>query len=701
MHARIAWAVLVLTTFAFLLDTAFTAAHRPLLSEVTWADHGWPLAPLSAVGCALMGALIVRRYPRQPLGWLLSVASLLSVTLAAEAYSIWVLAGDGPGSDYWAHVAAWASPVLGWPAFTALILIFLMAPDGRLASPRWRWAFWVTVVGLGLHTLGSLTIDPTVVVYGEDRGYRPVSGPLLSSGVLLVAAGLVASAVSLAVRLRRAQHDERRQLLWITSAAVLLALGVLAILLVPRLQGEEGTWLAALPLRLAQVAVPLCVAVAVLRHRLLQIDLIVSRALVLALATGLVSAGYVVVVVALGVVLGGGTSGFWPSLLATAAVALAFQPIRRRVVHVADRLAFGTAASPYRALADFSRRLGDSPLPAVLLPSVAEAAAQAVGASHAVVRLHLEGGPDEVALWPPSGTDARPAGGVAVPVVDRGQTLGSITVAMPPGRPLRHQEHELLADLADQAGLAFLNARLTLELSARVDQLTLRNDELSDSRRRLITSADEERSRLERAITREVVPHLAPLPTRLRQLSRSDLGATPGQDVAPVGPLVESLSRALEALREITRGVFPAQLVRSGLPAALRSLLGRAQGGGHLAITDHALGRRFSPETESAAYFCAVEAVRELGTPVVVLDVQHDRLHLTVTGGDRGDLPLAHMRDRVQAAGGELSTAGHDGHTVIDLWGPPPDAPTAVTVPADRASGADQGAGRRPPTTPR
>ncbi len=56
MRARIAWCVVGLTAIAVILDTLFTAAHRPLLSEATWADHGWPLAPLAGLGCALMGA---------------------------------------------------------------------------------------------------------------------------------------------------------------------------------------------------------------------------------------------------------------------------------------------------------------------------------------------------------------------------------------------------------------------------------------------------------------------------------------------------------------------------------------------------------------------------------------------------------------------------------------------------------------------
>ena len=190
MRARIAWAVVGLTTVAFILDTWFTAAHHSLLSEETWADHGWPLSSLAGLGYAVMGALIISRYPRHRLGWLLSAASLLSVTLATDAYSTWVLDGDGPGSAYWAHVAAWAGPLLGWPAFTAQIIVFLTAPDGHLLSPRWRWAAWVALAGVTLHTLGTLTIRPGEVVVGEDFGNRAVSLPLLTVGWMLVAAAL-------------------------------------------------------------------------------------------------------------------------------------------------------------------------------------------------------------------------------------------------------------------------------------------------------------------------------------------------------------------------------------------------------------------------------------------------------------------------------------------------------------------------------
>ena len=192
---------------------------------------------------------------------------------------------------------------------------------------------------------------------------------------------------------------------------------------------------------------------------------------------------------------------------------------------------------------------------------------------------------------------------------------------MPAGRPLRPREQRLLADLADQAGMAFRNARLTAELSVQVEQLSMRTRELDQSRARLISAGDAERSRLERAIARQVLPHLAPLPERLRQLSQSDPHGPDALGLPRCSSRSSaSLNAALESLREITRGVFPAQLARSGLPAALASLLARtdalrAAGGRGL----RGQGRRFDPRVEAAAYFCVAEAARAFDDPVAVV----------------------------------------------------------------------------------
>ncbi len=172
VHARVAWVVLGVSVTCAVVDTVITAAYLPLLSQEAWAHHGWPLATSAALGCALMGALIVSRHPRHLIGWLLCAASLSSISLATETYALWVLDHGGPGPETAAHVAGWVSVLIGAPfAITALTLVFLIAPDGRLRSRRWRWAARASVLGLLCYTAAVLTLPPTE--FRQRRRERP------------------------------------------------------------------------------------------------------------------------------------------------------------------------------------------------------------------------------------------------------------------------------------------------------------------------------------------------------------------------------------------------------------------------------------------------------------------------------------------------------------------------------------------------
>lgn len=660
MRARVPQLILAVTLVCVVLDTMITAEYASLLADATWARHGWPLATAATLGCALMGALILGRHPRHPIGWLLCVASLASVSLVTETYSRWVLDHDGPGSETAGRVAAWVSNLVGGPmAITAVALILLLSPDGHLPSRRWRWVARGTVAGLAIYSTAVLTIPPAD--FEPNSTDATLSVPtlvLFNVGILLIVVGLVTSAVGVVRRLRRASGQARRQLLWVASAGAFLAFGFVFLLVAQAVQDKQ-TLLGATPLFSAYLTFPVCTAVAVLRHQLFDIDVIVNRAMVLGLATALVAVGYVGLVVGLGGALGSGTGGFWPSLLATAAVAMAFQPLRRRVVRLADRIAYGPAATPYEALADFSRRLGDSPDPSDLLPAVAEAAGEAVSARSATARLHVPGSPDQVAGWP---AGAEPAGvSLSVPVMDVGGALGRLTVSLPAGRSPRPGERRLLEDLAGQAAVAFHNARLAAELAHQVAQLDEQTLALARSRQRLITAGDAERDRLERSIAREVVPHIAVLPARLDSLAGMSRPALDGSELTP---LVTRANTALEALREITRGVYPAQLTRAGLEPALRSLTGRL--GAHLQVEVPlpALDARVA----AAAYFCAAEALGALAGPLVVeLRASDEQLHLVVTGCQQVQVPMDRMRDRVETAGGHLSHEESDGAAVLDV----------------------------------
>jgi GAF domain-containing protein len=270
------------------------------------------------------------------------------------------------------------------------------------------------------------------------------------------------------------------------------------------------------------------VGVAIFRYRLYDIDVILSRSIVPGVLAVFGSAGYIVVVVGIGVVLvavgAPGSTLYWPSLVATALVAVAFQPVRRHVLRLADQLVYGNRAAPYEALATLSRRLADSPSPHALPARVAEATGRAVGAARILVRLGEpeEPAPTRTATWSDPGSTRIGGPALVLPVQDMGEQVGSIEVTMPPGRALRTFERQLLDDVAAQAGVAFRNALLETELAARVEQSEAQTAELAASRRRLLGVEDEARERLAGAIRRGVVPHLAAVDTGLSAAPADD-----------------------------------------------------------------------------------------------------------------------------------------------------------------------------------
>ena len=177
-------------------------------------------------------------------------------------------------------------------------------------------------------------------------------------------------------------RDRRLQLLWIASSAVVLATTWLALWLTDILLSPTP-WVFYVAVYLAYIGVSVSVGVAILRYRLYDIDVILGRAIVLGVLAVFVTVGYVVVVVAIGRVLGAvktSVNGLvWPSIVAMALVAVAFQPLRRYVMLLGDRLMYGEQAVPYEALADLSRRLADSPSPDQLPSRVAAAVGRGRG----------------------------------------------------------------------------------------------------------------------------------------------------------------------------------------------------------------------------------------------------------------------------------------------------------------------------------
>jgi signal transduction histidine kinase len=356
---------------------------------------------------------------------------------------------------------------------------------------------------------------------------------------------------------------------------------------------------------------------------------------------------------------------FWPSLMATALVAISVQPLRRRLVQLADRAVYGARAVPYEALADFTNDLQQSPGPQDLVDQVAESIGAAVGARQVEIRLVLHS--DEVvwAAWPRA---LIPAGGpdLLLPVADREAALGELAVTWPPGRSVRPHEERLLRDFTDQLGRAFRNLQLESDLAERVEQLAAQTDELAASRRRLLSAQAEGRHRFESAISREVLPHLDGLPRELATIAKS-----PRLTADTLGPMIARTHEALAALRRLTRGVFPAEITHRGLVSALRSQLGLAGLAGVLRVDGTVADSRFDPAVETALYFSCTEFLRELDPPdEVTLTASKGVLVLEASGRpspDRHEERMEHLADRVAPFGGVAAIDIVDGRAALRI----------------------------------
>ena len=339
----------------------------------------------------------------------------------------------------------------------------------------------------------------------------------------------------------------------------------------------------------------------------------INRAVVFAALAAFITAVYIAVVVGLGALVGAaGDPPLALSILATAIVAVAFQPVRVRVQRLANRLVYGRRASPYEALAAISEQAAAARAAEDVLPRVARAVAEGTGAAHAHVWVASAGELRLTAAWPdgPAGSartvtldDADlphlPDVDAAVPVRYRGELLGALSVVKPRGEALSAADEQLLGDVASQAGLVLRNVRLTAELLARLEDLRA-------SRQRLVSAQDEQRRRLERNLHDGAQQHLVALrsSSRSRATGRSDSSVQQA-----LAGLQHDVDEAIEALRDLARGIYPPLLAHQGLAAALEAHARKAAF--PLAIEAEGVGR-YPQDVEAAVYFCCLEALQNV-----------------------------------------------------------------------------------------
>ena len=235
-----------------------------------------------------------------------------------------------------------------------------------------------------------------------------------------------------------------------------------------------------------------------------------------------------------------------------------------------------------------------------------------------------------------------------VPIEDASGLLGSIFLTLPPGRDIRPLEHRLLSDIAEQAALALSNVRLELELAERVRQLDRHTRELAASRNRIMGAVDTERRRLESSIAGRVLPTMVRLRAEVAQT------ATDGARAEGIEECLALATEAVESLRELTRGIYPTNLTRSGLGSALPSRAAAMRRADAVRIDPAVATARFPEHVEAAAYYCCVEVLEHpAGEVSLTLDESGD-LVLAIRGVDVEALNRLAIVDRIEACGGAL-----------------------------------------------
>jgi hypothetical protein len=314
-----------------------------------------------------VGALVASRRRGNAIGWLFCVVGVLfglqSAAYGWGVYALFTRPGELPGAE----LAAWLSTWLFVPVlFCIPVYLFLLFPDGRPVSRRWRPVAWLAGAGLLATTVGNALspgrLDgPPFEAVENPAGLAGGGAALELTSVLgywLTLTSILLAGVSLVLRFRRAGGPERQQLKWFASAAALFAATTIVYTFFLAGLAEQAGQISTL---LAFAGIPVAVGVAILRHRLYDIDMVINRTLVYGALTVMLVALYIggIVVLQRTFVLLTGQESTLAVVASTLLIAALFNPLRQRIQSFIDRRFYRSKYDARKTLEAFSAKLRD------------------------------------------------------------------------------------------------------------------------------------------------------------------------------------------------------------------------------------------------------------------------------------------------------------------------------------------------------
>ena len=684
---RLLWAAwIVVATLAIGLTLAgIPARFRELL-----ANTGQPLLPPLLVSSLILGMnLIMAGLFIGAALWMVRlkgpapVVLFLSLTLitigATETGITGALINPQHGLDL--PLLRWLVLFLGAVTLTGAMLLLYAFPDGQFVP---AWSKWLALIWAGLMLLWL--VDP-------QMPFNPLNGPTWRATPLpSLLVGMVWFGSGLLAQTYRYRHVsglvERQQLKWTllglagAIAGGVLYYGLLALAQDGRWSGDQAflTYLLVRPgLQLIFMALlPICLAIAIMRYHLFDIDLILNRALVYGALTALVIALYVAVVGTLGFIFE--TRGsLLISLIATGLVAVAFNPLRERLQRGANRLIYGEREDPYAVLARLGRRLERSVTPEATLDTVVETIAQALKLPYAAIALLEAGQPRVVAEFPRRADDPADLAFseklTALPLTYQSEAIGQLLLApRSPDAPFSVADQRLLDDVARQVGVVARGVQLQHDLQHLAS-------DLQSARERLVTAREEERRRLRRDLHDGLGPSLASLTFKL-DTARALMTHDPARADALLSTAAGQMQATVAEIRRVVYNLRPPALDVLGLAAALSESAQQICSAIEVVVEAPDLPP-LPAAMEVAAYRIAQEALTNVARHAnarncslrIWLDARALHLEVRDNGhGWQGDVHngagLVTMRERAAELGGVCTVTTGSAGTVVQAWLP-------------------------------
>ncbi|HEV2783580.1 MAG TPA: ATP-binding protein [Actinophytocola sp.] len=635
-----------------------TLEPYPILASLL---RGWPTLLVNAL-LLLTSAAIFWVRPRDPATNAAMVASAIGLLTTAGAGYFSLEAVDlVAGEAFW----RWYVGEFGFALLWGGMLHFALAFPAVTQPDRYRRR--VLLGYAGPPVLYGVTAGGALLLLGDPFQRMYVVGapvlPALFVYPLLVLGALVHKYVTCT------DDQVRRPLRWLAAslgggAAVYFAIWFLPVIIRGRalLPDEYQT--------LAFVAVPIAVAATILRHRALNIEVVISRSLVYgALSAGVIGL-YIGVVGALSLVFPP-LDSLWAQATAAAAVAVLVQPLRVRLQTLINKRLYGDRDDPYRVVSTLASRLENTHTPGAMLPAIVETVSTALRLPYVAIEIQARGRTEIAASV---GTLTREPHRLSLTF--QGERVGYLVIGPRGARDVpRRRDRIALAEVARHAGAAVYTARLTRDLRR--------------SRDRLVRAREKERRRILHELHDGVGPTLAAVALGIDASQRSV-----GNDTATgvlLGRLRDELQAAIVEIRRLAHGLRPPVLDRIGLIPAIREYAGalasrsvRGDGpddGVTIVLEVPTVLPKLPASVDVAAYRIICEALTNVTrhasarSCAVRLWVDDD-LHIEVVDDgvgieqgmltEGGGVGLSSMRERAAELGGEcLVEADREGGTRV------------------------------------